>query len=188
MDQTTALQRLLDRAAITDQVHAYARGVDRQDWELVRSTYHPDALDEHGAYSGNVDGFIDYLQSRHPDIDHSMHVVGQIVIEFASDTVALVETYIVNSQRLRPGYLGTRAPAGLEIGPEDALDTVAFGRLIDTFTCRDGEWRVAHRKLVPEVARNSVAAKADGMSQMAPVHRRSQEDPLYAIRQGLGLK
>ena len=53
-----ALQRLLDEAAIR-RVHLdYCRGVDRRDWELVRSCYHRDAVDHHGPYSGGIDGFI----------------------------------------------------------------------------------------------------------------------------------
>ena len=33
------LQRLLDRAAISDVVHAYATGLDRRDWPLFRSIF-----------------------------------------------------------------------------------------------------------------------------------------------------
>ena len=33
------MQELLDRAAISDTVHAYATGLDRRDWELYRSIF-----------------------------------------------------------------------------------------------------------------------------------------------------
>jgi hypothetical protein len=33
------IQSLLDRAAISDTVHAYATGLDRRDWELYRSIF-----------------------------------------------------------------------------------------------------------------------------------------------------
>lgn len=187
MTEALQVQRLIDRASIIECIHAYARGVDRRNWDLVRSTYHNDAHDEHGAYTGGVDGFIDYLQSRHGDIEHSMHFVGQVVIEFVDDDAAVVETYMVVSQRLRAGYAGTRAPAGLQLGPNDALETVGFGRLADYFTKRNGQWRVQRRKLVPEVSRNTVAAAADGMSQMAPVHRRDNTDPMSLLRREFGL-
>ncbi|GAB3176747.1 nuclear transport factor 2 family protein [Streptomyces incanus] len=36
-----ALQRLVDRKEIQDALARYARGVDRGDWELVRSAYPP---------------------------------------------------------------------------------------------------------------------------------------------------
>jgi hypothetical protein len=36
---TADLQELVDRAAISDVVHAYATGLDRRDWELFRSIF-----------------------------------------------------------------------------------------------------------------------------------------------------
>jgi len=54
------LQNLVDEAEIR-QVHIrYCRGIDRMDWALVRSCYHPDAIDRHGAYEGGVEGFIEW--------------------------------------------------------------------------------------------------------------------------------
>ena len=41
-------QELLDRAELTDLVMRYSRGVDRRDFALIRSTYHDDAIDDHG--------------------------------------------------------------------------------------------------------------------------------------------
>ncbi|MEI6002085.1 hypothetical protein H3V53_34635 [Paraburkholderia bengalensis] len=35
----------------------YCRGIDRIDWDLVRTCYHPDAFDEHGSSGGGrLDG------------------------------------------------------------------------------------------------------------------------------------
>ena len=50
--EITALRRLLDRQAITECVHRYARGLDRRDTDLLRSAYHPDAVEDHGQYVG----------------------------------------------------------------------------------------------------------------------------------------
>ena len=55
-----ALRRLLDEEAIKKVHLRYCRGIDRRDWELLRSCYHPDALDDHGDYVGGVDGFIKF--------------------------------------------------------------------------------------------------------------------------------
>ena len=55
----------LDRQAIVDCIHRYARGVDRADDELLRSAYHPDAVEDHGAYIGDVDGLIPFLAWAH---------------------------------------------------------------------------------------------------------------------------
>ena len=55
------LDDLIDREQIRDVIYRYARGVDRRDYELVRSCYHPNATDDHGSYKGDVDGFITWL-------------------------------------------------------------------------------------------------------------------------------
>ena len=41
------LQQLLDEAEIRRVHIRYCRGIDRMDWDLVRSCYHPDAIDQH---------------------------------------------------------------------------------------------------------------------------------------------
>jgi hypothetical protein len=62
-DQT--LQALLDKEAIRDLVHNYSRGVDRQDFLLLRSLYAPDAMeDDHGGgFSGTAEHYVDWLES-----------------------------------------------------------------------------------------------------------------------------
>lgn len=46
-----SLQELVDKRALAEVVMRYCRGVDRADEELIVSCFHPDAVDEHGAYS-----------------------------------------------------------------------------------------------------------------------------------------
>ena len=58
------LETLIAKQEITDVVYAYARGIDRLDFELVRSCYHPDAYDDHGAFKGNVDDFIEMCEGQ----------------------------------------------------------------------------------------------------------------------------
>lgn len=41
---------ILDEHALHKLVHAYCRAVDRGDLETLRSLYHEDAHDEHGAF------------------------------------------------------------------------------------------------------------------------------------------
>jgi len=43
----SALEELVARNAITEVLYRYCRGVDRRDWELLRSCYHPEAQDDH---------------------------------------------------------------------------------------------------------------------------------------------
>jgi hypothetical protein len=64
--------RLQDRLGIQDCLFRYVRGVDRRNWSLVRSAYHPDGYDDHGNYKGGIDGFIESLVRRHETVEQSM--------------------------------------------------------------------------------------------------------------------
>ncbi|MEY3566868.1 MAG: hypothetical protein RLZ19_882, partial [Actinomycetota bacterium] len=46
------IDEVVAREHIRDVVYRYARGVDRRDFDLVRSCYHPDATDDHGPFTG----------------------------------------------------------------------------------------------------------------------------------------
>lgn len=137
--------RFQDRQEIQDCLLRYVRGVDRKNWEQVRSAYHADAYDDHGNYKGGIDGFIDSVRNRHATIEQSMHVVGNMLIEFAGPDSALMEAYFICYQRLSPeagdarlAYLG-----GAPIGSDQAVETEIVGRYVDRMTRKDGAWRTA---------------------------------------------
>ncbi|MGC4252161.1 MAG: nuclear transport factor 2 family protein [Sphingobium sp.] len=157
---TESMQRLVDKAEIRDAICRYARGVDRGDWDLVRSGYHPDAYDAHGDYKGDIDGFIAWLDERFAEVDNSMHFLGQSLMEFAGPDLALVETYFV-SRRLR----SPTAEEARTLQPTDMIVREGWGRYVDRFERRDGAWRVAHRTVVLEAVSSSVGMggkRADG--------------------------
>lgn len=151
-EREESLQRLLDKTEIHESLYRYARGVDRGDWELVRSSYHPDAYDEHGSYKGGVDGLITWLKERFSDVDNSTHLLGNCIIEFVSDEKAIVETYYV-SRRLREPQVDEVQI----VKPGDKMCRESWGRYVDIFERRNGEWRVAHRMIVQEASSTSLA-------------------------------
>ena len=56
------LKALLDKQAITELVHSYCNAADRHDHAKMRSLYHDDAIDDHGAFfKGLAMEFIDQL-------------------------------------------------------------------------------------------------------------------------------
>lgn len=171
-----AMQRLIDQQAIRDALCQYARGVDRGDWDLVRSTYHEDAHDDHGGYKGPIDGLIAWLDARFTGVDNSMHFLGNCLVEFAGPDLALVETYFV-SRRLRPPNEEERKT----LSPNDALCREAWGRYVDRFERRDGTWRVAHRTVVIEASSTSIAL---GGARVHPLTwgQRDRGDRLYEAR------
>lgn len=180
----TILQRLADRAEIQDCLCRYVRGVDRGDWEAVRSTYHPDANDHHVEYRGGVDGLIAWLEKRFDGIDNSTHFLGNCLIEFAADDFAFVETYYV-AHRLRPPSEAERAH--LQSG--DMICRASWGRYVDHFERRAGQWRVSDRLVVNEASYNSVAlGGARSLSIANTWGRRDSSDPVYRSRQELFAK
>src|SRR3979409_1450160 len=86
------------RSEIVDLLCRYAHGVDRKDWELVRSCYHPDAYDNHGAYQGGVNGLMAWLAGRHAAIASSMHFLSNFSIRCISPSEAICETYCLTVQ------------------------------------------------------------------------------------------
>jgi len=172
------LQRMADRCAIQDCLQQYARGVDRGDWDLVRYTYHPDAIDHHSDYHGDIDGLIDWLDVRFKGVDNSSHFLGNCLIEFDSDNTAFVETYFV-SRRLQAPSPGTHT----ECGPNDQVCREVWGRYADHFERRNGEWKVSRRVVIVEASSSSIAIGGK-RSVHSPVvwGARDRSDVIYQSR------
>lgn len=123
-----------DRAEIYTVLARYCRGVDRRDPDLIRSTYHADAFDDHGAYQGDLDGFVDFVAKEvWSRFRTTMHKLGQALVEVEGD-VAAAETYAVCHHVVAEGG-------------RDVADSVMGIRYLDRFERREGEWRIARRQL-----------------------------------------
>jgi len=128
------LERLLAREAIREVLAAYARGVDRADAALLKSCYHPDAIEEHGGnFEGNAWEYVEAAMPRVRRMGVMQHLLGTSFIDLQDDT-AYVETYIWTFARF------TRDGAD--------VDTFTGGRLVDRFERRNGAWKIAHRRTV----------------------------------------
>jgi ketosteroid isomerase-like protein len=134
-----AVQRLLDEAAIR-RVHLdYCRGVDRRDWDLVRACYHPDAVDHHGPYSGDVDGFISWAIEYVETVVSTTHFVGNQLVDVDGNT-AFHEAYCEAHHRMRAA------------DSTPAADYVVNLRYLDHMEARDGKWRISDRLVVHDSA------------------------------------
>lgn len=181
--------RLQDRHEIQECLYRYIRGVDRKNWDLVRSAYHVDAHDDHGNYKGGIDGFIESLVRRHATIEQSMHVVGNMWIEFDGPDGALVETYFITHQRISPEAGDARLPylRGKPIAADQAVETEVVGRYVDRMTRKDGAWRIASRTVVFEVSRGQPAPAGGGLRSNWAIGRRDGQDTIEVKRRELGL-
>jgi hypothetical protein len=146
-----AVQQLLDEAAIR-RVHLnYCRGIDRRDWELVRSCYHADAVDHHGPFKGDVDEFVEWAVDRMASVT-STHFVGNQIVDVDGD-VAWHEAYNIAFIR-RPGTDGS-----------PAVDWVINIRYLDRMERRDEHWKIADRLVVHDSDRRDMVA---GNGEISP--------------------
>ncbi|OZI43233.1 nuclear transport factor 2 family protein [Bordetella genomosp. 4] len=165
-----------DIHAIEQNLYRYGRGVDRRDWELVRSAYHPDAYDNHGSYKGDIDGFIASLKKRHAAIERSIHLISNVMVDFIDDDSALVESYFTAHQRIAAGVAG-----------DMALDNQSIGRYLDHVTRRDGLWRIQRRDVVFDFYFTQPAADSPRLTADVSRSRRDADDLLFVRRAELGM-
>jgi SnoaL-like domain len=169
------LSELLDREHIRDCIYRYCRGIDRADEVAMRSSYWPDAVDCHGAYSGPVEGFFDWVKVAWKAGPRNVHQVSNILIEFRGARHAVVETYF-NALQRGTGQDGV------------TRQFLLAGRYCDLFEKRGGEWRVASRTVVydwvePQTAPAETEAQRFGPRQ--PIGACFPDDPIYSVEQRL---
>ncbi len=182
--------RIADRMQIQDCIYRWCRAVDRLDYEGMRASFHPDAVDRHGAFDGDIDGLVDWIRARHAAIPFSMHAVSNMLIEFAGPDRALVETYVRTTQRYPAEarqaldqLAGGRAGSG-----DGAMDLLTCSRYVDRFERRNGEWKIALRTLVADWKQFvEVPPGQPKPPASQEVGRRNEDDFIYRERRELGI-
>jgi hypothetical protein len=135
-DLERMVRELKDRQDILDCLMRYSRGVDRLDRELLRSAYHPDAVDDHGMFAGGRDAFVDWVIDMHSSTHLAQqHCLFNHTCELDGD-VAHAETYYM--------FVGMN-----RTGPPLAM---SGGRYVDRFERRDGMWAIADRMCIRDWA------------------------------------
>lgn len=156
------LSLLLAERSIARVLASYARGIDRVDLELVRRCYWPDATDDHGGYSGGVDGFLAFVAAALARFERTNHFLGNVLIDADLDRgVARAETYCVAYHRY------TDADG-------HPTDMTAGLRYVDRFERRHGEWRIARRVCAYDWRRVDVV---DGDGGFAAGYQRGRRGP-----------
>lgn len=160
-----------DRQQIQDVVLRYCRGIDRLDMELVRSAFHPDAIDHHTGFDGSVDEYLAWVEPKlRARLGGTMHIVGNHLVELFGDT-AISETY------------GTSVHWGT---PDDdpRANFTSGVRFVDHMTWRDGRWAIAERWAV-RVWTRSDAGRFITKEGPGPTASRDENDPLIQLQQKL---
>lgn len=136
------LDLLMAERDIQRALNHYCRGIDRRDAELLRSVYHDDAIDDHGAgFVGSADDYVTWVMDHLLKFKSSMHTLHNVVIDVDMTPripTARAESYCI-AHHVLPGT-----------GEDLQMDVFAC-RYIDRFEKRPGAgWRIAHRIVVRE--------------------------------------
>lgn len=128
----TTLETLLAKEEIRELVLLYSRGVDRQDFALLRTLYTPDGWDSHGPYfDGPADAYVDFLERSLPHLHVSAHHVCNHLISVDGDA-GEGEVYAIAWHLIPDGSGGL-------------VHDVQIVRYIDQYRRQDGRWRFARR-------------------------------------------
>lgn len=139
---TNEIAALLAHEAIRQCLARYCHGVDRGDRDMILSAYHPGAHDDHGGYSGDAEGFAEYIIAKYdqaPSI--GQHHVTNVVIDLRGEQAKVMSYFIAFN------------PGRVEMGGHDLVG----GRYLDDFELRETGWRIASRRVVIDVTRDQLA-------------------------------
>lgn len=159
------LDDLLAESEIRDVHLRYCRANDRRDEDLMRSCFHPGAVVElHEPL--DVEAFIGMGRQVLSQFTGTWHNTGNQLVEVSGDA-AWAEHYTTSSHR----------SAADDNGPE--RDFIVFGRYVDRMEKRDGEWKIAKRKMIVDYVRMDPVPAGPPMGGEGA---RDRTDPSYAWR------
>ena len=138
MENWALLQEMLDEFQLRKLVNGYCRAVDRGDIAGLRGMYHPDAEDDHGAFStGKVEDF----PPRSPPHDPTSGRCNTTSPRRTSQSSGL------RRRRDLQHFAARRSIAG-----NKDIDVIVGGRYFDKYEKRDGIWKFLARKIVTDWA------------------------------------
>jgi len=159
------IEDVVAEATIKDIHIRYCRAVDRMDFDLLRSCFHPDAVTDYGYFGGGIDAFIESAREQIPMSLVTTHNTGNQIVEVNGDS-AWAEHYTVATHRM----------AADALGPE--RDFVTAVRYVDRVECRDGDWRIAHRVLILDWMRSDPVVSFEPRPDVL-AGRRDRQDRSY---------
>ncbi len=140
MDAKTeqALQTLLDKQEILELLSAYFNASDRHDHDKLRTLYHEDAIDDHGAFfKGLAMEFVDKLPEIQAPMEILHHNMTTHNIKVDGD-YAEGEIYVLAYHKVK--------------GETGSFDLLIGGRYFDKYEKRNGVWKFSHKAVVADWA------------------------------------
>ncbi|MBY5746830.1 nuclear transport factor 2 family protein [Rhizobium leguminosarum] len=127
----TVIDLLIDKEAICDCLYRISHGIDRRDEAVIRSSYWPNGKYTFGSSSYSVDEFSESVLRDSKSGHSTIHQITNVLIEFTGPAEAIVASYL-SVLRGRSGKMGP----------------FLFGQQTDVFQKRNGEWRIADRRVI----------------------------------------
>lgn len=171
MDTTDIAQELHDlvqKNKIHENLMKYCRGQDRKDLELMKSTYWPDATDNHGSFVGNGLAFCEMAYEGQKKSGHSaLHHCSNVLIELLG-----------NQAKCESAFLYVMSH------PDKKKTQLLGGRYKDLCEVRGGEWKVLRRTCIFDWA-NELEGAQDfqtifNFPQNTVIGRTYPNDPIHA--------
>lgn len=164
------LETLQAEYEIKKILYRYCHANDRGDYDMMQSCFHPDAFDDHGLGTGRVSiaEFVQFTKTNALERQgRKMHFLGNVLIEVRGE-IAAAESYFVafvnQLERERRG------------GGFYAL----AGRYLDRFERRQGEWRIAFRRVVYDWSHQWEAGPT-WEGRLLTFGTRDESDPGFAL-------
>ena len=164
-----SLEDMADRLAITEVIHLYARGVDRADADILKSTCWDDAEVDYGGYKGPAHAFLEALPTGLKNFVNTQHQISNLLIEL-DGSQARSECYLTAHHR-RP----------------DDSEMTYIGRYLDHLEKRDGTWKLKFRKIVMTWHQDADTSEDfDKNQSLVPISRATHDpdDPSFAFFAG----
>jgi ketosteroid isomerase-like protein len=128
---STTIDCVTAEREVSRVIRTIARAIDRLDFELLASCYHPDATDERHGRVRPIPEFLEWVRPILTGMVSTMHSLTTQFVDVDGD-VAYAETYCTARHVARDGE-----------GPPRVW--FAYVRYIDRLERRDGNWRVLRR-------------------------------------------
>jgi hypothetical protein len=147
---------LLAKYEIHEILMRCIRAFDTEEWDIVRSCFHPGAVHDHGTWRGSIDGLIEREMVTYKQLVGNFHFAGNELITLDGDT-AESELYSVCWHRKR----------GENGQPE--TDLVSGMRYLDQLERRHGIWGITNRVVVLDWHRSDRVVPPDMRALLAPL-------------------
>lgn len=159
-------QETTDRLALQHLGVAYGHAVDRRDYELLRSLYHDDAVDDHRPFfTGTADDYVAWLPGMMANWSATSHRIVSML-------------HLIDGDQAE----GELAASAWHRTLDGKRDFIAHGRYVDRYERRGGVWRFARRAFILDWSEDREVVQGDDFgTDGVATGRAGADDPVYAL-------